>query len=105
MSKRTKKDIKITSAELGGTGSEADHLLADQSLAPTFSAEPAVGKKKPAKRSAKTAVIDQDLSAQDDPELEKLLLQVDTMLTEMTQSKWLSSDWPSLEIEMGNKKK
>ncbi len=41
----------------------------------------------------------------DDHELEKLLLQVDHMLTEMTQSKWLSSDWPSLEIDFGSDKK
>lgn len=41
----------------------------------------------------------------EDTELQSLLLQVDTMLTEMTQSKWLSEDWPSLEIDFGNSKK
>lgn len=30
----------------------------------------------------------------EDPELEELLRQVDKMLTEMNQSKWMSSNWP-----------
>lgn len=40
----------------------------------------------------------------EDLELDGLLIEVDRMLTEMTQSKWLSSEWPNLEIDMGNKK-
>lgn len=105
MSKRTNKDIKITTAELSSSKCDTGRLPADQSCFPALSVEPAAGKKRSAKRAAKTAVVDQDASVQNDPELEKLLLQVDHMLTEMTQSKWLSSDWPSLEIDFGNSKK
>jgi hypothetical protein len=92
MPKRTKKDIESTSEDIVAA-----------KPAPDGTAPPAK-KRTTKKAAAKTAVVDPVLNEADDPELQSLLLQVDTMLTEMTQSKWLSSDWPSLEIDFGTKK-
>jgi hypothetical protein len=105
MSKRTRKDIKTISSRTTVTEGDTARLLPDPSLLPSLSIEPAAGKKNRAKKYSKTAVIEQVQDGQDDPELQDLLFQVDSMLTEMTQSKWLSSDWPSLEIDFGNNKK
>ena len=94
MPKRTRKDIES---------------ISDQ-ISPTSATEETVAK--PRKRTTKkaaTAVIEPQAAnapaTADDAELQSLLSQVDKMLTEMTQSKWLSTDWPSLEIDFGKQKK
>lgn len=94
MPKRTKKDIESTSEDI---------VTAKQT--PENASVTGAKKRTTKKATAKAAVIDPVLKEEDDPELQSLLLQVDHMLTEMTQSKWLSADWPSLEIDFGNSKK
>jgi hypothetical protein len=102
MSKRNKKDIKSASSS---TGTTRYNTSAGQLPAVCLNGEPAVGKKETRKRAARTATIVKEPGVQEDPDLDTLLSQVDKMLTEMTQSKWLSSDWPNLEIDFGNSKK
>jgi hypothetical protein len=101
MSKRTKKDINNTTVEAGSTAAD----LSLGAAAAASSSAAGTTKKRASRKNSKTAVLEPGVSAQDEVELEQLLQQVDSMLTEMTQSKWLSSDWPTLEIEFGNKKK
>jgi len=104
MSKRTKKDINNTTVE-AGTAATDPSLSGVQAVSSSSAASAGTTKKRAPRKSSKTAVLEPGVSAQDEVELEQLLQQVDSMLTEMTQSKWLSSDWPSLEIEFSNKKK
>lgn len=88
-----KKPARRSSKKLTGQESTVDGVAAKKRTSKKTSAQ--------AIEVAKgVAVADHD-----DPELQSLLLQVDTMLTEMTQSKWLSKDWPSLEIDFGSSKK
>lgn len=108
MSKRSKKDIKNISDEISSLVGQAQIAQdTDNSLTPSLILEgiPA-GKRKTVKKTSKTMKTDAvtaSISEDADPEFEALLLQVDQMLTEMTKSKWLSSDWPNLEFE--NRKK
>jgi|688.fasta_scaffold825711_1 hypothetical protein len=103
MPKRTKKDINSTSSEqMSNETVSADAGVQKQAADPPKtrkrSTKVSAGKTAAAlaKNAASSAVLEND-----DLDLQNLLLQVDQMLTEMTQSKWLSSEWPSLEIDFG----
>ncbi|MBX9688958.1 MAG: hypothetical protein K2X27_19780 [Candidatus Obscuribacterales bacterium] len=102
MSKRSKKDIQSISDEQA----VSKPVLKDTDSISQSSNTLESGSPKRSRRSskAKTALLEKEATSLEDLELEKLLLQVDHMLTEMTQSKWLSSDWPSLEIDFGPEK-
>lgn len=107
MAKRTKKDISSTSSEqmsietVAGAGAAAAAEQVAETAAKTRKRNTKTGSSKKSvfttQNAAAAAVVEVD-----DLELQNLLLQVDQMLTEMTQSKWLSSEWPSLEIDFGS---
>lgn len=102
MSKRARKDIKSMSADVLETDAQLKTPV-DEALAPALTIE---GTEKKTRKRTTTRAARKELAVatstdDDDPELQALLLQVDKMLTEMTQSKWMSPDWPNLEIGLG----
>lgn len=103
MPKSTNKDIENISD--GNSPAAAPEVKPKRTR--STSADGAAKKpRSPRKSAAAAAVVESTaVATADDAELQSLLLQVDKMLTEMTQSKWLSSDWPSLEIDFSNDQK
>lgn len=100
MAKRSKKDISQISEKQETLKEPQD--LAELNVPSLLidGTEPKT-KSQPRRKTASKPSLKKVLAAQDDedPELTSLLLQVDKMLTEMTQSKWLNSDWPAMAIE------
>ncbi len=109
MSKRIKKDIKHISDEVGLQNIASDKLENVDSQVPSLTIDGAPSTRKSSSRKAAKVVAPMVASfpadTEEDPELQKLLKQVDQMLTDMTNSKWLSADYPSLQIDFGAKPK
>lgn len=106
MSKRNTTDIENTTdiSEVVPKATKRTRKTTAEKTADGGTVKKRVSRKATAQTAMETA-RNVAVAEHEDPELQSLLLQVDTMLTEMTQSKWLSSDWPSLEIDFGNSKK
>ncbi len=107
MSKRTKKDIKHISDELGIQIGGANQPVVDVQI-PSLKIDGVLPSKKVSNRrsiSTKPEVFSSLAKTEEDPELQQLLLQVDRMLTEMTESKWLSLEYPNLQTYFSEKSK
>ncbi len=110
MSKRIKKDIKHISEEVSLQNIRTESLETVDSQVPSLTIEDSAvkTKKSTGRKSVKSnkAVLSSFAnSSEEDPELQQLLMQVDEMLTEMTKSKWLSTEYPSLQLDFAQKSK